>query len=220
VDYVREKIRAKLEKRIAEKGFIVLFWTDAGWVRYFSRKPVLMPDDLRKQKLFGWASDGKANEIAKFVGFQPIPLETADILPGLQTGLIDAVPAPPFFALAGQFYGPCPNMLDLNVSPLAGALVITKKAWDALPPATQKVMRESAEKAGTDIRKQARKEMEESVEAMKKRGMKVHELTPEATAAWQKVAESTYPKIRGYLVPSDLFDEVLQLLTEYRAVKK
>ena len=40
VDYVREKIRAKLEKRLADKGFIVLFWTDAGWVRYFSRNPV------------------------------------------------------------------------------------------------------------------------------------------------------------------------------------
>ena len=48
----------------------------------------------------------KRNEIVKAAGFQPIPLETADILPGLKTGLIDAVPAPPFFALAGQFYGP------------------------------------------------------------------------------------------------------------------
>jgi TRAP-type transport system periplasmic protein len=220
VDYVREKLRGKLEKRIADKGFIVLFWTDAGWVRYFSRRPVVMPEDLGKQKLFAWAGDTKATEIIKAAGFNPIQLETADILPGLQTGLIDAVPAPPFFALAGQFYGPCPNMLDLNVSPLAGALVITKKAWDSIPAAAQAVLRESAQKAGSDTRAQARKEMDESVEAMKKRGLKVHELTPEARAAWQKVAEGTYPKIRGTVVPADLFDEVQKLLADYRAEKK
>jgi TRAP-type C4-dicarboxylate transport system substrate-binding protein len=41
----------------------------------------------------------------KRLQYQPVAIETADILPGLQTGLIDAVPATPFFALAGQFNG-------------------------------------------------------------------------------------------------------------------
>lgn len=220
VDYVREKIHLKLEQRLADKGFIVLFWTDAGWVKFFSRKPVVYPDDLKKQKLFAWAGDNKTIDIIKAAGYQPIPLETADILPGLQTGLIDAVPAPPFFALAGQFYGPAPHMLDMNWSPLAGALIITKKAWDQIPPDARKVVRESAEKAGDDIRTQARKEMTESVDAMKKRGLVVHEMPPEAEAAWRKLAEDAYPRIRGVIVPSDLFDEVQALLKEYRVGKK
>ena len=220
VDYVREKLRAKLEKQFADKGFIVLFWTDAGWVKFFSRKPVVMPDDLRQQKLFVWAGDSKASDIVKVAGFQPIPLETADILPGLQTGLIDALPAPPFFALAGQFYGPAPNMLDMNWSPLAGALVVTKKFWETIPTVTQQALRVAAEKAGNDIRTQARKEMDESVAAMQKQGLKVHKLTPVAEVAWQNIAASAYPKIRGSLVPADLFDEVQKLLADYRAAKK
>ena len=220
VDYIREKLRAQLEKRFADKGFIVLFWTDAGWVRFFSRKPVVMPDDLRRQKLFVWAGDNKASDIVKATGFQPIPLETADILPGLQTGLIDALPAPPFFALAGQFYGPAANMLDMNWAPLAGALVVTKKLWETIPPAAQIAVRAAAEKAGDDIRLQARKEMDESVAAMEKQGLKVHKLTPEAEAAWRNVAAVANPKIRGSLVPADLFDEVEKLLAEYRAAKK
>jgi len=220
VDYIREKLRAQLEKRFADKGFIVLFWTDAGWVRFFSRKPVVMPDDLRRQKLFVWAGDSKASEIVKATGFQPIPLETADILPGLQTGLIDALPAPPFFALAGQFYGPAANMLDMNWAPLAGALVVTRKLWETIPPAAQLAVRAAAEKAGNDIRVQARKEMDESVAAMEKQGLKVHKLTPEAEAAWLNVAAVANPKIRGSLVPADLFDEVQKLLTDYRTAKK
>src|SRR6187402_1486175 len=55
VDFVGEKMRPMLEKRLADKGFVVLFWSDAGWVRFFSSKPVARPDDLKKLKLFSWA---------------------------------------------------------------------------------------------------------------------------------------------------------------------
>ncbi len=219
VDYVRDKLRPRLEKRLADKGFVVLFWVDAGWIKFFSRKPAVYPDDFKTQKLFAWAGDNKMLDIMKAAGYQPIPLETADILPGLQTGLIDAVPVPPFFALAGQFYGPAPHMLDMNWAPLVGATVVTKKVWDKIPADCQKAMREAAEQAGAEIRAQSRKEMDEAVEAMKKRGLQVHPLTPKADAAWHKVVDGVYPKIRGQLVPADLFDEVLRLLAEYRGGK-
>ena len=219
VDYVREKVRQKLERRLADKGFVVLFWTDAGWVKCFSRRPVLFPDDLKKQKLFVWAGESKSLEIITSVGFQAVPLETADIVIGLKNRLIDAIPLPPFFALAGQIYDTASNMLDLNWAPLSGACVVSRKVWDKLPSETQAALRESAEKAGNDIRAQARKEMTESVAAMQKRGLTVYTLTPEAEIEWRKLAASTYPKIRGGLVPAEMFDEVMQLLAEYRAVK-
>src|SRR3954449_9136505 len=52
VDLVREKLEPMLEKRLEAKGFIVLFWSDAGFVRFFSKQPVVSPDNLRKTKLF------------------------------------------------------------------------------------------------------------------------------------------------------------------------
>jgi len=217
LDFVRSKLAPKIEKQLADKGYVVLFWADAGWVRYFSRKPVLFPEDLKKQKLFAWAGDAKTLDIVKAAGYQPIPLETADILPGLKTGLIDAVPMPPFFALAGQIYEPAPHMLEMNWAPLVGAGVITKKTWDKFPADAQKAMLAAAAKAGDEIRAQLRKEMDESVAAMQKRGLKVTKLTPEAAAAWDQLAATVHPKIRGAIVPSDLFDEVQVLLKEFRS---
>jgi TRAP-type C4-dicarboxylate transport system substrate-binding protein len=217
LDYVTEKMRPLLERRLSDKGFVVLFWADAGWVRFFSRRPALFPDDLKSQKLFASAGDNKALDIMKAAGYQPIPLEATDILPGLKTGLIDAVPAPPFFALAGQFYDPAPHMLEMNWVPLVGACVVTKKAWEKISPAAQKVMLTAAEKAGQQIRENGRAEMTKAVAAMKKHGLTVHALTPAAAAAWRQVAEHAYPKIRGAIVPPELFDEVLKLLAEYRA---
>ena len=95
VDAVREKLRPDLERRLNDAGYVVMFWADAGWVRFFGKKPFVTPDDLRKLKLFTWAGSPQQVEIYKSAGFNPVPLETADILPGLQTGLIEAVPAPP-----------------------------------------------------------------------------------------------------------------------------
>ena len=37
VDYVGEKLRPQLEQRLLAKGYVVLFWSDSGWVRFFTR---------------------------------------------------------------------------------------------------------------------------------------------------------------------------------------
>jgi TRAP-type C4-dicarboxylate transport system substrate-binding protein len=216
VAYVRERLRPLLEKRLEEKGFVVLFWADGGWVQLFSRKPVTRPEDLRTQKLFTLTSNGGELDLMKSAGFKPIALEYTDTLTGLQTGLIDAVPTPPFYALAGQFYLPATNMLQLNYAPLVGALVVTRKAWDAVPAAARDKLRQSAEEAGKTVTLSAHQEMQESVAAMEKRGLKVNQMTPASEAEWRALFETLYPKIRGNLVPADLFDEVQRLLREYR----
>lgn len=217
VDYVRTKLQPKLEKKFEEKGFVILFWGYGGWVRFFARQPALVPDDFKRLKLFAWAGDNHAVDIMKSLGYQPVPLEPTDILTGLQTGLIDAVPSTPFYALAGQFYGPAPHMLEVNWVPLVGGAVITKKTWDAFPAETRAALRKAAEEAGDEINKRARIENDEAVAAMQKRGLIVHPASPEIEAAWVKIAESVYPKIRGKIVPADVFDEVRQLLADYRA---
>ena len=219
LDYIREQLRPELEKGLLDKGFVTLFWGDAGWVRFFAKEPILHPGDLRRLKLFAWAGDNYMIDIEKALGFLPVPLETSDILPGLQTGLITAISTAPFYALATQVYGPAPHMLEMNWAPLVGATVITSKIWDSIPPATQQVLRKAAEEAGTQMRARGRQEAEDSVQTMAKRGLKVQKATPEVEAEWRRLAESVYPKIRGNMVPAAMFDKVQRLLAEYRAGK-
>jgi hypothetical protein len=52
---------------------------------------------------------------------------------------------------------------------------------------------------------------------MKKRGLKVQALTPEAEAQWRRAVEQMYPYVRGNMVPAEFFDRVQGLLREYRA---
>ncbi len=216
-DAVREKLRPALEKRFLDKGFVVLFWGDAGWVHFFSKQPAVRPDDFKKMKMFVWSGDTRSVEIMKAVGLSPVPLEQTDILTGLQTGLIDVVPSVPFYALAGQFYGPAPHMLDVNWVPLVGATVVAKKTWDSVPPGKREALLKAAAEAGDAINQRSRAEDLESVEAMQKRGLKVHPLTPELQTEWYQFAEGVYPQIRGRVVPADMFDEVQRLVKKYRS---
>ena len=216
-DYVLEKLAPRLEKLLLEKGFVVLFWGDAGWVRYFSTAPAVHPDEFKKFKMFTWAGNSYQVDLMKALGYHPVPRETADILPGLKTGLIDAIPLPPNQALLGQCYTIAKHMLDLKWTVLSGATIIRKDTWDKIPPEIQKQLRSAAAAAGAKIRASDRKEDEESITAMRKKGLVVNPLTPQAEDAWQKLTKIIYPELRGKVVPADIFDEVLRLVAEYRA---
>jgi TRAP-type C4-dicarboxylate transport system substrate-binding protein len=217
LDYVREKLRPGLEEAFLKKGYVALGWGDAGWIRFFSKEPAARPEDFKPTKMFAWAGEPEQMEIMKDLGYQPVSLETADILPALQTGLITVVPATPFYALAAQFNGPAPNMLELNWAPMVGALVMTRKAWDELSLEGRDALKAAAQKATAELRAKARADVDASVATMKLRGLHVTTLTPELDAEWRKFAEAIYPKIRGNLVPAATYDEVLRLVREYRA---
>jgi TRAP-type C4-dicarboxylate transport system substrate-binding protein len=219
VDYIGEKLQPMLEKRLEEKGFVVLFWSDTGFVRFFSKEPVVSPDDLRKTKLFVSANRSAELDLYRLVGCHPVALEVADILPGLQTGLIDCVCMPPTIALAIQLDSAAPNMLDMNWVPLVGAGIMSKKTWDGFSPATQAALRKSALAAGKLIKADGRRENVESIEALRKRGTVIHPLPPEIDAEWDKVVEQAWPKIRGTVVPADIYDEVMAQLKAFRATQ-
>jgi TRAP-type C4-dicarboxylate transport system substrate-binding protein len=217
LDHVREKMRPAMEKKFLDKGFVVLAWGDAGWVRFFSKEAALRPDDYKRMKFFAWGSEPDQQNIMKSLGYTPVPLETTDILPAIQTGMINVVPSTPYFALATQVYNTAPHMLDINWAPIVGALVLTRKAWDGMSPDVQTALRAASDKAGAQIRIKARQEVEEAVEAMKKRGLTVNKPNPAQMKEWNDLAEKLYPRIRGTMVPAETFDDVMAHLKTYRA---
>jgi TRAP-type C4-dicarboxylate transport system substrate-binding protein len=110
-------------------------------------------------------------------------------------------------------------MLEVNWVPLVGALIMTKKSWDALQPAERDAIMKSATQCGEEFQARGRQESQESLDAMAKRGLQIHPLNKEQQEAWERFSVSLYPKIRGNLVSADMFDSVLQLLHEYRGTQ-
>ena len=217
LDYVRDRITPRLEKMIEQKGYLVLHWGDVGWIEFFTTTPVARLDDMRKLKLFTWAGDAEVLQLWKANGFRAVPLAATDILPGLQTGLIEAVPSAPLFALLNQSFGFAKNMTDVHWVPLIGASVVSKESWNQIPEALRDPMRKAALECGEELRGGIRKMNDEALVAMQKRGLKVIPVDDAARADWHRQVEAVYPKIRGGLAPAELFDEVRRLRDEFRA---
>ena len=219
VYWVLEKMRPKLEASFEKKGFVPLNWVDAGWIYYFTQKPVTTPDDLKKLKLFAWEIDADAIDILKSMGFNPQPMPSAEIVPGLQTGRINAVPTSPQVAVITQFYTYAKNMTDLKLEILLGATVIDKRTWDKVPAELRAPLLKVMQEAGGKLRDEIRKSAERDVEEMKKRGLNVVPVDAKAREAWLKVAESVYPKLRERIVGAEGFDEAMKYRNEYRRTK-
>jgi TRAP-type C4-dicarboxylate transport system substrate-binding protein len=219
VYYVHEKMRPKLEAALAAKGFVVLNWADGGWVRFFARKPVAVPDDLRALKLFSWAGDAESVEVWRSAGFNPVPLPSTELATALQTGLVEALGSPPQVAVISQFFNHVRHMTDLRWQLLQGATLISKSAWDKVPEDARPRMLEIARDAGARLQKEIRDSEAKDVEAMKKRGLTVVPVSASQRAEWQKLTESLYPRIRGRIVPAEAFDEAMRYRDEYRRTR-
>ena len=216
VYYVLEKMQPRLEASLEAKGFIVLNWADGGWVHFFTQKPVAVPDDLRGLKLFSWAGDSAAVEIWRSARFNPVPLPSTEIATALQTGLVNALGAPPQVAVISQFFNYARNMTELHWQLLLGATLITKSTWEKIPADLRPAMLEATREAGRRLQQEVRQSEAKDVEAMKKRGLNVVPVSPKQRAEWYKLTEAMYPKIRGEIVPADAFDAALRYRDEYR----
>jgi TRAP-type C4-dicarboxylate transport system substrate-binding protein len=219
VYWVLEKMRPKLEASLEQKGFVVLNWADGGWVHFFTKQPVAVPDDLRRLKLFTWAGDAETVEVWRSAGFNPVPLPSTEIATALQTGLVEALGSPPQVAIISQFFNNARNMTDLRWQLLLGATLVSKATWDKVPADVKPALLQATREAGARLRKEIRDAELRDVEAMKKRGLRVVPVSAAQRAQWTKLTESLYPRIKGKIVPAEAFDEAMRYRDEFRRQK-
>ncbi len=216
-DYVRSKLQPILEKRLLAKGFKVLNWGEAGWVYFFGKTPILTPDDLKAAKFFVWGDDTDTLNLWKSAGFSPIPLSATDILPNLQTGLINCFDTTPLSALSFQWFALAPHMTNIKYCPLVGATIVTTKAWDSIPDAAKPAILKAAAAAGKRFRTEIRAGNDKAIEVMKTHGLTVHDVDDATYQKWANLFVGSYPQISGTIIPSDIFDLAVKYRDEYRA---
>lgn len=217
VDHVRERLRPELESKLAAKGFVVLMWGEAGWVQFFTRDPITLPSEYRRTRVWAWDGNPAQVDIMKSMGFKPVPLPIGDILTGLETGMIETLPVAPLWSLLGQFDRVTGYMLPINWVPIVGATVMSKRKFEALAPHVQEALTRTARSGAEKLRAHRTVQDEESISAMRKRGLTVQTVTPGIEKAWRDLAAEAWPHVRGSMVPADTFDRVRTILDAYRA---
>ena len=216
LDYVREQLKPELEALFEARGYKILNWGDIGWVRLFSRDPVVVMDDLRRQKLFTWAGDPELAEGYRMQGMKVVPLPVPEIFSGLQSGLIDALYTAPVAALSYQWFGLANHMTELKVLKLIGATVVTDKTWNRIDPAARDEVVAAAVEAGDNAREKIRDFEDEAIRVMQEHGLVIHSVTEEQAAVWEASARRSWVVYTDSNVPAELVVRVEALRDEYR----
>ncbi len=211
VNFIRNQIADHLNLEIKKNGFKVLFWADVGWVHWFSKDPIIRVSDLKGKKIFSWAGDYKTDQIWSQAGFDVVPLAMSDVLSGLQTGLINAIALNPLFALSTQVFGVANNMLDMKWGMLTGAIVIDLQTWNRIDVENQVIMQRIANEIGESYRLLNLNKSDDSIKAMMDFGLKVHTPDSLTLAEWDYLVQEIYPSLRGFYIPEDIFDMVIEL---------
>ncbi|HUI92315.1 MAG TPA: TRAP transporter substrate-binding protein DctP [Chitinivibrionales bacterium] len=219
LDYVLDKMKPVFAAELEKRGFKVLIWSFVGWVHFFSRNPVVTPDDLKAQKMFVWSGDPDAVMVWKESGFHVVPLTPPDIMTSLQSGMIDAFSATALSAASYQWFGIAKNMCAMKWAPLIGGIVVSANAWAKLDPALAARLDSAAQKVGADMQADILKADDEAVTVMKKYGLAVNPVPQAAEDAWRAAVQGGFEK--GYLknIDKGLLDAVRKYSEEYRAKK-
>jgi TRAP-type C4-dicarboxylate transport system substrate-binding protein len=216
VAHVLDVMRPVLAKRLEDKGCVLVHWTNVGWLRIFASKPVASFDEFKKRKQFVWGSEGRMASWYQELGLQPVTLSGADVLTGLQTGLIEALPATPLAALSLQWFRPAPHMLDHRFAPLLGGLVVAKGAWEKISAEDRAKILELAHASETKLFAEIPKQEDEAVAEMQKRGLVVVKEPDGDAEKWLKLGQEFQTRFRTHSVPPEVFDQAMQLLQEQR----
>jgi TRAP-type transport system periplasmic protein len=218
LNYVLDDVTPLLKQRLEDKGFVLLTWGHVGWVYFFTKTPVTTINDLRKLKMFTWAGNERMVQWYKRNGFSPQAVALPDALQGLRTGLIETMLAPPLYALSLQVYKEAPNMIDIGLAPLVGAVVVSKRTWDRVDPKYRDKLLAAAEKVGGELRTKVPSMDNFAITTMKGAGMKVLEIRNGPNSAeWLATAKKFADEQRGDMVPPEIFDRAIKKRDEFRA---
>ena len=199
VDAVRAKMDAPLIEALAEQGFHSFGFIEGGFAYIYSTKKAASFADLEGQKAWLPENDPIGKVLIEEASLSPVPLSLADVLTGLQTGLVDVVTGPPVAAVALQWFTKVKYANEYPVVYTYGTMVLSNKAWDRLSADDQKIVEEVLTAMTETLDRRAREDNKGARRALESQG--VETLTPPADTErqWQELARRSSARLEKEL---------------------
>jgi TRAP-type C4-dicarboxylate transport system substrate-binding protein len=212
LDHVRSTMSPSFEALLETQGFKLGAWGDVGFIYVFSNHPIRVPTDASKSKFWVWSAAPGVKKIADVVGFNGVELDFPDVLPSLQTGMIDAFANSPYGAIALQWYTKVRYVTNLRLAMGVGASVVSMKLWEKATDDIRQVVTEVTASTQKKLLAAIRRSNAKAVKTLQNKGIAVIE--PQDVVAWANIAVA----VRNALTPSmfepDLVDRMLALVEE------
>ena len=176
------------------QGLHGLCYYDSGSRSFYTvSKPILHPADVREMKIRVMPSR-TAHDMITTLGGGPTPIPYGELYSALQQGMIDgAENNPPSFYTSRHYEVAKHYSLDEHTR-VPDVVIVSKPVWDGLSPQVRTWVEQAASDSVTFQRKLWREQTEESLAAVKKAGVTIHQ--PDKSA-FEKATASMYAAVEG-----------------------
>jgi TRAP-type C4-dicarboxylate transport system substrate-binding protein len=177
-----------LEKKLAEQGMQLLYtvaWPPQG---IYSKKAVASAADLKGSK---WRAYSPAtSRIAELVGAQPVTVQAAELSQALATGVVESNMTSGATGVDSKLYEHLKFYYDVQAWLPKNAVIVNKKAFDALDKPTQDALLKAAADAETRGWAASQKVNTDTLAILKANGMAVEPPSAALKADMQKVGDT------------------------------
>jgi TRAP-type C4-dicarboxylate transport system substrate-binding protein len=177
-----------MEKKLAEQGMMLLYavpWPPQG---IYSKKPLNSAADLKGIK---WrAYSPSTSRIAELVGAQPVTVQAAELSQALATGVVESNMTSGATGVDSKLYEHLKFYYDVQAWLPKNAIIVNKKAFDALDKPTQDAVVKAAAEAETRGWAASRKVNTDTMAVLKANGMTIEPPSAQLKADMQKVGET------------------------------
>lgn len=177
-----------MEKKLGEQGMMLLYsvpWPPQG---IYSKKPISSAADLKGSK---WRAYSPATaRIAELVGAQPVTVQAAELSQAMATGVVESYMSSGSTGFDTKTYEHIKNWYDTQAWLPKNAVLLNKKAFDALDKSTQDALLKAGRDAETRGWEMSKKTNTESLDNLRKNGMNILKPTAQLTGDLKKVGDT------------------------------
>ena len=219
MEYVMENIRPQLDAALQRQSFTTLAWVNAGWLKFFSKTPIYTPNDLRRVRVGSNPEEESMTTAFRAMGYNTVPVLLNDVLLSLNNNTVDTLYLSPVYAAGNQVFGIVRNMMDINLAPFMGGIIINEAVWRRIPERYRPQLMEVCRRLEAEIEASIINLEAEAISIMSRNGLVINELSSEQKQAWYDDIARFENNLVGGSNPvfnRELYFRINNLLTEYR----
>src|SRR3954470_7723992 len=188
--------------KLPEKGLVALGYWDLGFRNVTnSKRPIARPEDLEGLKL-RVIPNPVFLETFKTFKANPVPMPFAELYGALESKAVDGQENPFAVILSNKFYEVQKYVSATNHVYAANIILVSKRFWDKLSPAEQKILKDAAAESRTYQRQVSRAAAQRSVGELQAKGMQYNELSPAEQARMRAIAKPVTEKFAASYDPA------------------
>jgi TRAP-type transport system periplasmic protein len=179
---------APFTKLFAAKGFVMVTWAENGWRSIGHKKKLIKtPADLKGVKIR--SQESKVHlAFWKKMQASPVAIATPEVLPALQTGVVEAFDNTPLFTLAAEWQTAIKFYTVTNHIYQPGAIIYSKKFWDKISEGERKVLMGPGNAQALTVRSNVRKLGDSLIDVLKESGITTYSLSATEKANFVKAS--------------------------------